>query len=63
MTCLSLYRGNRLPATVVARPVFITSPVEFKNNAEITFEVFEQDASALKTRVGKQQRWNHFGHN
>lgn len=57
MACLSRYRGNGLPAIVVANPVFVTSPIEFKDGAEVTFEVFEQDAAALKTRVDKEQRY------
>jgi hypothetical protein len=57
MACLSLYRDNRLPPIAIANPVFVTSPIELKNGAEVTFEVFEQDAAALKGRVDKDQRY------
>jgi hypothetical protein len=57
MACLSLYRDKRLPPIVIANPVFVTSPIIFQNGAEVTFEMFEQDAVAIKTRVGKEQRY------
>lgn len=48
MTVLSGYDGNG-PATMLASPIFI---VEEQNDV-IEFEVFEIDARALRSRVGK----------
>ncbi len=40
-----------------ANPIFIISDSGRKNGAEIVFEVFEIDASALRTRLGKSDQY------
>lgn len=53
---LSIFRDGRPPAVTVASPVFFTSPTDsLQIGAEITFEVSERDASALKPLVGKDE--------
>jgi hypothetical protein len=53
MACLSTFQDkSKSIATVVANPIFLTSPIEgLPNGAEITFEVFEEFADGLRSRL------------
>jgi hypothetical protein len=56
MTCLSIIEGN-LPPRVVAKPVFVISPIqECRNGTELIFEVFEADAGAIRCLITARLR-------
>jgi hypothetical protein len=49
MSCLSVIEDrSKMIATVVANPIFLTSPIEgLQNGSKIVFEIFEIDAGGL----------------
>lgn len=49
MSCLSVFAENSLPFYVCANPIFVTSESDYG----VTFEVFADDATSLKSRLGK----------
>ena len=52
MTALSFFQNRKPPAIVVANPVFLDrGPV----GGEFGFEVFERDATTLKSLIGTDQ--------
>ncbi len=51
VACLSIL-GDSGPVRVAANPIFPFDPVAFHGGAEIGFEVFDVDASELKSLVG-----------
>jgi hypothetical protein len=53
LTCLSIVE-NGLPALAVANPIFVISSIqELRDGTELIFEVFEDDAAALRPLVGQ----------
>jgi len=40
-----------------ADPIYITSAIDYRTGAEITFEVLEADASSLEQRLGKRDEY------
>jgi hypothetical protein len=51
MSCLSVIRDGR--SVVVANPIYLLSPIEVRNGANVTFEVLAADAASLKDLVGQ----------
>ena len=52
MSCLSVVRDGG-PPVVVANPIYLFSPIEVRNGAEVTFEVLAADASSSKDLIGQ----------
>lgn len=53
MSALSVVRDGQKAVPLVANPIFLISPLRVKSGAEVTFEVFEEDAAALKSLIGE----------
>jgi|GEM_PF-1888256 len=56
MSSLSTFTEDGI-AIVCANPIFLTSEPEFREGSQMTFEVFAADATSLKSRVGKLERY------
>jgi hypothetical protein len=56
MSCLSLIRDGGI-CSVVANPVFVITPDRLEGGADVTFEVFEEDATALKALLDKPEHY------
>jgi hypothetical protein len=54
MSALSIIRDGR-PATLVANPLYLTSPFSTQQGARVTFEILEADTGGLKRLVGTKQ--------
>jgi hypothetical protein len=58
MPALSVVKPGRQAVPVVANPIFLTSPLRTEGGAEVTFEVFDIDAGALRELVGTKQLYH-----
>ena len=56
MACLSVYNPDGAgPAVVCANPIHLLGSQELRRDAELPFEVLEQDASSLKKMIGEHR--------
>jgi len=53
MNALSVFAKEGGTVSGCANPIYLTSEVSFRPGDKLTFEVLEQDASQLKSLVGK----------
>jgi len=56
MACLSISEDAG-PLVVCANPIFLLSPPQWSEGAEIVFEVLEPDAQHLRTLLGTVQEY------
>jgi hypothetical protein len=58
MPALSIVKPGHKAVSVLANPIFLTSPLRTESGAEVIFEVFEIAASALNEFVGTSQLYH-----
>ena len=58
MPALSIVKPGRKGVSVLANPIFLTSPLRTESGAEVVFEVLEIDAGSLGELLGTKQLYH-----